>query len=251
MYFRIISSGSKGNCTLIRYKNTVILIDMGITLTLLKENLALEGLEVKDIDGVLFTHDHGDHIRGLKFFSPKICYSLDRTLPSASSNVCYLFETFKIKDLKITPLMTSHDARNPCGYFLKAGNETMTYITDSGRFCMENLDYASNPTYLILESNHDIQMLLRTNRPQLLKDRILSDHGHLCNEDSAFAALELIGDNTKEIVLAHLSEEANTPETAIKAWKNIFQYKSVNFDKYNIRCAHQRIPLVGGSGYED
>jgi phosphoribosyl 1,2-cyclic phosphodiesterase len=94
-------------------------------------------------------------------------------------------------------------------------------------------------------------MLLRTNRPQSLKDRILSDHGHLCNEDSAFAALELIGDNTKEIVLAHLSEEANTPETAIKAWKNIFQYKGVNFDKYNIRCAHQRIPLIGGSGYED
>lgn len=251
MYFRIIASGSKGNCTLIRYKNTVILIDMGITLTLLKENLELEGLTVSDINGVIFTHDHGDHIRGLKFFSPKICYALDRTLPSASSNVCEVFKPFEIKDIKITPLMTSHDATNPCGYYLECGDENMVYITDSGHFCRENLNFINNPTYLILESNHDIQMLLRTNRPQLLKDRILSDHGHLCNEDSAFAALDIIGNKTKEIILAHLSEEANTPEKALEAWESIFKYKGVNFAKYNIRCAHQRIPLIGGSGYEN
>lgn len=251
MYFRIVASGSKGNCTLIRYKNTVILIDMGITLTLLNENLAEEGLCLKDIDGVLFTHDHGDHIRGLKFFSPKICYALERTLPSTSSHVCETFKEFQIKDIKVMPLLTSHDAKNPCGYYLEAGDENMIYMTDSGQFCRENLNFVSNPTYLILESNHDIQMLLRTNRPQLLKDRILSEFGHLCNEDSAFAALELIGDRTKEIILAHLSEEANTPEVAIAAWKNIFKYKNVNFDKYNIRCASQRVPLIGGSGYEN
>ena len=127
----------------------------------------------------------------------------------------------------------------------------MAYLTDSGRFCMENLDFISNPSYLILESNHDIQMLLKTHRPQHLKDRILSEHGHLCNEDSAFAALEIIGKDTKEIVLAHLSEEANTPEKALNAWKSIFNYKGINFDKFSIRCANQWIPLIGGSGYED
>lgn len=251
MYFRIIASGSKGNCTIIRYKNTVILIDMGITLMLLNENLELEGLNIKDINGVLFTHDHGDHIRGLKFFSPKICYALESTLPSRSSNVCEVFKPFTIGDITITPLKTSHDAKNPCGYYLQAGDENMVYMTDTGHFCRENLDLITNPDYLILESNHDIKMLLHTNRPQLLKDRILSDHGHLCNEDSAFAALDIIGNRTKEIVLAHLSEEANTPDVALEAWKTIFKYKNKNFDKYNIRCAHQRIPLIGGSGYEN
>ena len=95
-------------------------------------------------------------------------------------------------------------------------------------FLEESLPLIKDPTYLIIESNHDIRMLLNTNRPFELKNRIMSDHGHLCNEDSAIAAVSIIGEHTKEIVLAHLSEEANTPETALylsidtPKWLNIF-----------------------------
>ena len=109
-----------------------------------------------------------------------------------------------------------------------------------------NTPYLYNPDYLIIESNHDIQKLLHTNRPMILIQRIMSEYGHLCNEDSAFATLEIIGDKIKEIVLAHLSEEANTPELALEAYRKIFQYKGLDISKYKVRCANQWEPLIGG-----
>ena len=93
-------------------------------------------------------------------------------------------------------------------------------------------------------------MLLHTNRPMELIQRIMSDYGHLCNEDSAFAATEIIGEDTKEIVLAHLSEEANTPELALSAYNKIFDYARININRFKVRCANQHIPLIGGN-YED
>jgi phosphoribosyl 1,2-cyclic phosphodiesterase len=94
-------------------------------------------------------------------------------------------------------------------------------------------------------------MLLAMKRTYELKQRILSDMGHLCNEDSAIATCEIIGKNTKEIILAHLSEEANTPELALAAYDKIFRHFGLDITKYNVRCAHQRIPLLGGNLNED
>ena len=124
-------------------------------------------------------------------------------------------------------------------------------MTDTGTFLEENLPLIKDPTYLIIESNHDIKMLLHTNRPFELKNRIMSDHGHLCNEDSAIAAILIAGEHTKEIVLAHLSEEANTPETALEAYQKIFNHFGVSFDKYKIRCANQWVSLTGGDYHEN
>ena len=158
---------------------------------------------------------------------------------------------FRIGQFEITAFRTSHDATNPCGYLLKAGDESLVYMTDTGCFLEENLPLIKNPTYLVIESNHDIQMLLATNRTYELKNRILSDVGHLCNEDSAIAACEIIGNNTKEVILAHLSEEANTPEKAIESYKKIFKHFKMDFDKYHIRCANQHVSLLGGNLNED
>ena len=251
MKFNIIASGSKGNATIVKYKQTNILIDMGISLTRLEEGLAEFNLEVKDITGAIFTHDHTDHISGLKFISPRIMYALRGTLPSSLSNVVEPFEPFQVGDIKITAFPTSHDATNPCGYILEAGDEKLTYVTDTGIFLEESRAIASNPDYLIIESNHDIKMLLKTNRPYELKNRIMSEYGHLCNEDSAIIALGLIGNKTKEIVLAHLSEEANTPETALAAYVKIFKHFNVNINKYDVKCANQWTSLQGGNLDED
>ena len=251
MYFDIIASGSKGNATLVKHKNTLILIDLGITLVRLKDALTSLNLELKDIDAAIFTHEHADHLNGLKSISPKKMYALKGTLPSSLSNVVEKYEPFIIKDIKITPFPTSHDATNPCGYILQSNNEKLVYMTDTGVFLEENLPYVTNPDYLIIESNHDIQMEMRTNRSFRLKQRILSDVGHLCNEDSAFASLEIIGDKTKEIILAHLSEEANTPSVALEAYQKVFSYKGVDISKYKVRCAHQYEPLLGGNINED
>ena len=250
MYFHIIASGSKGNATLVVSNKTVLLIDMGITLTRLEEGLKEVNLSKSDISGALFTHNHTDHISGIKFLSPKIMYALEGTLPSSLSHVVCLNTPFQIMDFEITPIETSHDAINPCGFLIKDKDSSLFYMTDTGTFLEENLPLIKDPTYLIIESNHDIKMLLHTNRPFELKNRIMSEVGHLCNEDSAIAAISIAGEHTKEIVLAHLSEEANTPEVAIESYKKIFNHFGVSFDKYQIRCANQWSSLTGGD-YEN
>ena len=250
MFFDIINSGSKGNATLVFAEQATILIDMGIPIKTIEEELHKFNKTIKDVDAVLITHNHADHYRNIKTFSPKIMYALEHTLPGSLSNVIELYKPFKVLDMEIMAFPTSHDAVNPCGFLLKNGDESLVYMTDTGTYISSNTPYIKNPTYLIIESNHDIQMLLHTNRPMELIQRILSEYGHLCNEDSAFASLEIIGENTKEIVLAHLSEEANTPECALEAYKKVYDYAHVNLDKYKLRCANQHIPLIGGN-YED
>ena len=251
MKFNIIASGSKGNATIVSHNKTNILIDMGISLKRLTEGLKEFNLTVNDITAAIFTHNHGDHISGLKFLSPKIMYSLAGTLHSTLSNVVELFVPFTIGDFVITPFATSHDATNPCGFILEAGGEKLTYMTDTGVFLEQSKEIAYNPDYLIIESNHDIKMLLKTNRTYELKNRIMSDLGHLCNEDSAIACLEIIGPKTKQIYLAHLSEEANTPEVALAAYIKIFKHFKVNIDKYVIKCANQWTSTIGGNLDED
>lgn len=249
MKFNIISSGSKGNATVLISKETVLLIDMGISETRLKEGLAVFHKDISDIDVALFTHDHADHIAGIKFLSPKLMYSLKGTLPKLC-NVVEPFKPFKVKDVTITALPTSHDATNPCGYLIDDGEEKMAYFTDTGVFPEDVFPYIQDPTYLIIESNHDIKMELNTNRSYELKNRVLGEFGHLCNEDSAFATCRIIGPHTKEIYLAHLSEEANTPEVALEAYKKIFAYAGQDFDSYKISCAKQWEMTLGGH-YED
>ena len=247
MFYHIIASGSKGNATVVVSNKSVLLIDMGITLKRLEEGLKEINLSLKDITGALFTHNHTDHIAGIKFISPKIMYALDGTLPSSLSNAINLYEPFLIGDFTITAFKTSHDAINPCGYLIKDADESLVYMTDTGVFIEDNLPLVKNPNYLIIESNHDIKMLLATNRTFELKNRILSEYGHLCNEDSAIATISIIGDKTKEITLAHLSEEANTPEVALEAYEKIFAHFHINKDKYLIRCANQWTSLSGGN----
>lgn len=250
MYYYIVASGSKGNATIVVDKDIVILIDMGIAFSRLEEAMDKINLSPSQISAALFTHNHTDHISGLKFIPMKKQYALEGTLPNGNRNVIELFTPFNVGHLEITPILTSHDAINPCGYKIKSENETLVYVTDTGVFPEQSYSFVKNPDYLILESNHDIKMLMHTNRPMQLIQRILSEKGHLNNEDSALACLQIIGKNTKEITLAHLSEEANTPEIAIEAYQRIFKYFGKDLNKYNLRCANQWTPLLGGK-YEN
>lgn len=249
MQYLVISSGSKGNATLVISNKTVILIDMGISLKRLEEGLNEVSLTVNDIDGAIFTHNHSDHICGIRFISPKKQYALEGSVPGMY-NVVNLYEPFKINEVTITPFKTSHDANNPCGYIIEDNKEKLVYMTDTGIFVEEALPYIKNPHYLIIESNHDIKMLLATNRTFELKNRIMSEKGHLCNEDSAIATCSIIGDKTKEITLAHLSEEANTPDLALEAYRKVFRHFGININNYLLRCANQWVSLKGGS-YEN
>ena len=248
MYFNILGSGSKGNATLLVSGDNVLLIDFGLTKERLLNGLKEINKDISDIDALLISHEHSDHLNGLKCLSPSKIYGTHGTVPSSLNKEIEYFSPFRIGVFEIVAFPICHDAKKPAGFVINDGKDKFIYLTDTGSFGNDFISLLENPTYLYIESNHDIEMLLKTNRPLVLKQRILSEHGHLCNEDSAFLAASIIGDHTKEIILAHISEEANTPEKAIEAYRSVFKY---NISKFKIYCAPQWTSLLGGETNEN
>lgn len=242
----VVESGSKGNATLIYDEGRLLLIDMGITLTSLKAGLALIDKKVIDIDALLLTHSHTDHTKGVSYLKPVPIYCTEGTYKGREVNIINPYEEFMIEHFTILPISTSHDAPNPVGFVIKNKKETLVYMTDTGMIPERSMQKMKNADYYIIESNHNIKKLHQTNRPADLKLRILSDEGHLSNEASAIYMSELVGDKTKEIILAHISEEANEPELALKAYKKIFQKSRIDLSKINLHCASQREIVLGG-----
>lgn len=246
MKFNVIQSGSKGNATLIEHNGCVLLIDMGISLKCLKEGLAVWNKKLLDIDALLITHSHSDHTLGIGYLDPLPIYCTKGTYERGDINIIKTGKKFHINGLDIIAIEASHDAPNTVGYIVSADQETLVYLTDTGFIPDKTLEMIKNADYYIIESNHDRRMLLKTNRPEVLKQRILSDHGHLCNEDSAFYMADSIGPKTKEIVLAHLSQDANTPEKALSAYEKIFRKRKIKTQGIKIHCANQFEMTLGG-----
>ncbi|MFA7067462.1 MAG: MBL fold metallo-hydrolase [Acidaminococcaceae bacterium] len=246
MRFYILASGSKGNATLLEHDNRVLLIDMGITLSRLTSELETIGYKIDDIEAVLFTHEHSDHASGARFFKSERLYATEGTFGGGQYHLLRPYQKIDLIGLSVTPLSTSHDAHSPIGFLLENDLEKLVYMTDTGYISEKNLEVMKNADYYIIESNHNIKMLLKTNRPAELKQRILSDVGHLSNEDSALYMSELIGDKTKEVVLAHLSEEANDNETALNTYLRILKKHFVDIDRIRIHCANQWSMIKGG-----
>jgi len=216
----VLSSGSKGNTTLVLTKNTKILIDCGNTCKYICKKLKSIDVDPSEIDAILITHTHVDHINGLKVFLHKYntkVYITEKMQPDLQfiENYQLIEENyFTIKDVKVDIIKTSHDASDSHGFILTNNNKSAVYITDTGYINIKYHDMLKNKELYIFESNHDIEMLNNSKYPFHLRKRILSDKGHLSNYDSAKYLSEFIGDNTKYILLAHLSEENNTYELA-------------------------------------
>ena len=219
MKVSVLSSGSKGNTTYIESNNAKILIDLGNTSKYVKEKLEDLGVFPGDIDAILITHTHVDHIGGLKIFAKKynipvyITEVMHKTLDYID-NYKLLEDEFDIKDIHVTTIKTSHDAPDSRGYIISSENKSIVYITDTGYINKKYFDILSNRNVYVMESNHDIEMLNNGSYPFNLRQRILSDKGHLSNYDSAKYLSSFIGNNTKCIILAHLSEGNNTEELA-------------------------------------
>ena len=242
--FLSLASGSKGNATLIYDDETVLLFDMGISLSLLKEGLAKIGREIKDLSAIFITHEHSDHIKGLKYIKDVVPFASPTTLEDSRKQL--VGETIKIGDFKVTSFQTSHDANNPVGYWIENEGTTFGYITDTGVLKKALVRKISNADYYLLECNHDIDMLERSNRPAYLKARIRSRHGHLSNEQSALAAIDLIGDKTKAIYLAHRSEECNTEELMLETYASIFKEYGLSLNSITIKILQQWSFTEGG-----
>lgn len=221
----VLSSGSKGNTTYIESDTAKILIDVGNTTKYIKEKLEDFGVFPGEIDGILITHTHIDHIGGLKIFAKKynipvyITEIMHNTLDYLN-NYRLLEDEFNIKDIHINAIKTSHDAPDSRGYVISNNNKSIVYITDTGYINRKYFDILSNKDLYIMESNHDVEMLNNGKYPFNLRQRILSDKGHLSNYDSSKYLSSFIGDNTKYILLAHLSQDNNTEELAYETLVN-------------------------------
>lgn len=214
MKFALLASGSKGNCFLYYDENTRLMIDCGTTVRYLKGCFESLNTKISDLDAVLITHNHSDHISQIRKFSGRPVYA-----PVRISGIDVIpvrpGEKFHIEHVTATPLVLSHDAGPTVGYILETWQSKLVYITDTGYLKDEYLPAIRGADYYILESNHDVEMLMETSRPQYLKARIFSDTGHLCNEDCASILERAVTDRTKAVILAHISQEANTREQAL------------------------------------
>lgn len=246
MYFDILESGSKGNCSIISSENTRIVIDCGGTGKYLKDAFDKVNVDYQSVDALLLTHEHSDHISQLKLFSNTRVFA-----PIAYTGVKYMnvikpYQTFKIGDFTILPLPLSHDASKTVGYIITDGKETLVQVTDTGYISNSNLQLMMYADYYIIESNHDPDMLMATKRPAMTKHRILSDNGHMSNEYCSDIVYKCLADNTKEIVLAHISEEANTYQLACDTLTDLLVSKNIDPKKYKIAAAKQYEIYQGG-----
>lgn len=221
----VLSSGSKGNTTFIECNGTKILIDMGNTCKYVVSKLERIGVKAEEIDAIFITHTHSDHIKGLKVFLKKYntkVYFTQKMLTDLDFINNYTFidsECVKFKDLIIHIIKTSHDVVDSVGYVIEGNDKVMVYITDTGYINQKYFPILTNRELYIIESNHDIELLNNGPYSFKLRQRILGDKGHLSNYDCSRYLSSLIGEKTKCIVLAHLSEENNTRDLAYDTLK--------------------------------
>ena len=237
----VLSSGSKGNCTYVETSNHKILIDIGTSSLYVEKSLNKIGINPADIDIVLITHAHIDHIAGLKVFSKKykpLVYISNKILKEANLNIENVSseEIVEINsDVSIKSFKLSHDVTDIKGYLIEEGKSSLVYITDTGYINEKLFNFIKNKNLYIFESNHDVEMLMNNPRyPRNTKIRILSEKGHLSNVDSSYYLSRIIGDNTHTIILAHLSEQNNTEELAYNKLCETFIKKNINIPKVYI-----------------
>ena len=227
MTLHTLASGSEGNCLLVSHGETHILLDAGISARRIKTALAALALTMDDICAILLTHGHSDHITGLG----TLCKHHKTPLyasAGAAAQICDKFgaaqyhmrtvrpgEPFAIGSITVTPFPTSHDAWGSLDYRLESEGGSIGVLTDTGYVTDEAFDTLMGVDLLVLESNHDVEWLRSGPYPYPLKERILGPYGHLSNEAAACFAADMARHGTKEIVLAHLSRENNTPARAL------------------------------------
>ena len=224
--FLSLVSGSSGNCHVVSDGKTTLLIDCGLSASRLSELLESVGVSPRDLSAILITHEHSDHIKGAGVVSKKYGLPVFATCGTHSAmkvcdipedNIKYISpdKTFEIGTIGVNAFSIPHDAAEPVGYSFFLGNKKLSVATDMGYMNDYILDSLKGSTAVILESNHDIEMLKNGRYPEYLKRRILGNFGHLSNAAAADTALKLLESGTRHIMLAHLSADNNTPKTAI------------------------------------
>lgn len=253
MKISLLASGSRGNCCYVETLEGKFLIDLGMTCSYVEKELLSLDISAKNINAVFITHTHSDHVDGLKTFvkkynpiiyvTEKIYNELQKTV--VSDNYVILDKELIIDNLKVTLIKTSHDAEDSVGFVFEDSNNSFVYITDTGYINEKNHSKLLNKNIYILESNHDIDLLMNNPKyPYYIKQRILGDKGHLSNIDSSYYLSKFIGDNTNCIVLAHLSEHNNSKDLALKTLQETLNKNNKQCNKIIIAEQNERTELV-------
>lgn len=233
--FCSITSGSSGNCIYIGTPKVNILVDAGISGTKVQAGLEKIGVNPASLHGILITHEHIDHIKGVGILSRRFDLPLLATAKTweameamgkvlgkiAPHNkvVIEKDKDFILKDLVIHPYPIPHDAADPVGYTFVHSNKKISIATDLGHVNDQIKDNIRESNLILLESNHDIDMLINGSYPYYLKRRILSNFGHLCNEAAGKILAEVFHDKLEAVILGHLSKENNYPQLALNSVK--------------------------------
>ena len=224
-----LASGSSGNAVLLTFDGTHLLVDAGISCRRITAALRQLGLGPEQLDAVLITHTHADHIQGLQtllkktkmpvYGTARVCRDLAWRLEGIEERLreVPLCESFSLGDCRVTAFPVSHDAPGACGYRFDGAAGGVGLMTDTGCVTDEAAEVLSGVDTMVLEANHDVETLCSGAYPYCLKKRILGAEGHLCNEAAAEFAVTLAKSGTTQIVLAHLSRDNNTPAMALRA----------------------------------
>lgn len=229
-----IASGSSGNCIYVGSDTTHILVDAGISNKRIEQGLNEVGVKGSELTGIVITHEHSDHTKGLGVLARKYgvpIYATKETLDEISKQKSLgeypqeLFRAihpdvdFQLGDLDVKPFSIDHDAANPVAYRVQHGRKSVAVATDMGHFDQYIIENLQGLDALLLESNHDVNMLQAGPYPYYLKRRIMGDHGHLSNESAGRLLCCLLHNNLKRILLGHLSKENNYEELAYETVK--------------------------------
>ena len=226
--FCSLFSGSSGNCSFVQTNTTKILIDAGESAKKIGESLDEIHVNPSDIDAILITHEHSDHIKGLGTLSKKFnipVYANKETWDAMKvqkekideNNVnTFTLDKFNIGDIEVKPFSIPHDAANPCGFNLYHDNKKMSIATDIGHMNNDVIKHLSNSSFMLLEANYEPEILKCSSYPYILKERIKGPNGHLSNLDAGKTISYLINHGLNNVMLGHLSKENNFPELAYK-----------------------------------
>lgn len=234
--FCSFSSGSSGNCYLVKSETTAILVDAGISRKKIFEGLEATDTPREHLAALLITHEHMDHTKSIRALMTREkalkVYANTLTWSQISSQVCeeqkQVFQTgdaFLVGDIRVKTFRVSHDAAEPVGFTFSSGGKQISIVTDTGCMSEDIISEIKEADMLILEANHDVDMLKVGKYPWFLKQRVLGEEGHLSNAAAGETILRLMSENNKErhVLLAHLSRENNFPEMAYQTVKNILE----------------------------